>query len=525
MRKKILLFLGCFWVLLVGLAVHYFYTTMGTSANIYESVINSTFDTLASSLTNDSIFQKDNFRIDANIKLTSNIPDLESITKYNYSIALDSSTKDNKMALTLGLLEKDKSIMEAILYYIDGNGYLSLSDITRLFKIEMDSMNIEELDTSKFNSEDVLYLIESIKDYYLETFKEEDFTSVSEKIQIEGKSVSVTKVSYELNKDNIKEIVTHVLERMTSDEKFLDKLASVSDLPKEELKAGLADTLAQLKNDSEPEKCNADPMLGEKCAQQLEIDFPTIIINMYVQGKLNVRKVELITEDFKITYTKGDKKVITFTSEEKDVLVITIDKNELEVKLTIENTLVILTFKYEEKKNSIEGSIKLDITIDEENIGIEINYVVSSPAKIPDINVSNAVDISEITEQEINTIISKLPEEFGFLSYLVPSPTDNFASYANNALSAAEQAYYSELSTEGICFTVNYLVNNGYLDYNPAYKGSVYIDNSSYYSQIWLSDGSYYLYGTSVSWGIDADTLLQGSYTSENCSSMTPNIK
>lgn len=141
---------------------------------------------------------------------------------FNYKYGSDSKEKKAYFDLTSKL--GDKSLINVSLYQLDNKEYTYYKDIYDKY-IESPATN--SIETESYQFDDIVYLIKKVKSSIVDSLKYDYFTSESESIWLNKKSVETEKVSLELTKDNVKDILIKMLTDIKNDKKCLNTLDNI----------------------------------------------------------------------------------------------------------------------------------------------------------------------------------------------------------------------------------------------------------------------------------------------------------
>jgi len=342
-----------------------------------------------------------------------------SIKGLKEKIGLEIYAKDSKLYIMSDLLDEPIVIDTKE----DSNGEGNYEDSLKRASDSLEDLinNIdkvmEQVNKSKLSTKDSKYVVNAIRDAIIDSLDESKMKKESSSIEVDGKTIKVTKVSYELDKENVKNTIKKVCEKLLNDDKFIGIIADVSQMEKSKIK----DALNELKSE----------------APNVEMPKDTYI-NLYVKGltnsfvglSLEVEGKEVITyyknkNQTEITITnnasdsygesKKEKVVILITEEKKSMTIVgkyngkTIVELELDTSdedvLNITRYLVNLNdhkmtghlkLKVEQTKSLIKLTADVEIKDNDEYVSANGFISLTSADKLTDKNISNAQKAEDV---------------------------------------------------------------------------------------------------------------------------------
>jgi len=247
---------------------------------------------------------------------------------------------------------------------------------------------------------------------------------------------------------------------------------------------------------------------------------------------------------FEISKDKNDTFIVIDIEEFAKITVkITTDKNssEVDIRVNAMGAVVRLNIKdtSTEENGVINGTTIIDFNLNffGERIEVKIiaDYNMSSPATPLNINTSNAINIENLSEEDIEAFMEKLMEIellaplFGeFIDLFGSSDSDPVmlgiqASFISNIVQVAYEQHLIDTGQKKLCWSVDDLIADGYLSTNDFYIGSVLIteNNNRTTTTIWLGDGFNYFEGVEDRHLSDLNFIQSGPIPSftrfENC--------
>lgn len=295
------------------------------------------------------------------------ITDLINNIKINSSFNFDATTE--KFVLGLGADYKNKSLLNANMYYEEEMAYIELKDLfDKLIKVEVEPTE-EEVE---FTEEDINILIEEVYGALKNTLKVGEYTSSKAKVN----DIDVNKNTLVINNENKGKLINTFVDYLLNSNDFIDTISKVNEMTKEEV----IETLNYIKE--------------EKVDLEEEIH-----VSIYTK---------ILTNDF-VKFEVGTKEevLLSFVSESETVCI---------MEMTVEGTKVVATITDDVKNN--KASIVFDMEVEGIKVKLTMNmsYVYNEKIEMP--NTQNSVLMEELTEEDTNTIMTKLMENEGIVEII-----------------------------------------------------------------------------------------------------------
>ena len=446
----------------------------GTPKAVFKNSINALYKEVNNAMkdydkTYDKWDLKENaFQFEGNMNATFQDGD----EKQNFKLDFETGIHAKKdQALVGATMSMDGDTMDARFLIEDDKLYLSSSlleepiDVTdvasSVFGMEPEevTMLMETLSTAstnKVNKKDVEYITKTIKNAFIKTLDSKQMTKKSAKYEVDGKSVSATKISYEIDEATLKNTIRTMCEELLEDDEFLDKLAGlVADSPIMELPSIMNDSI----NDSEESEISKSDIKSalkdglkeaKSSASDIELD-EEIIINIYIKGLTNKVvgfSIEVDDKEYISYYTNGKnaefimdnhvkddgyysskfKLVITLTDgkKEQNLLVkyngekiaeatirsLTEEKIDADFKVGMDEETVkgTIYFTLKEKKQEISGEYNVSISFEETKVSAEGTYSFKAVSSL-DSFANDAIDIEDVDYDAIRGNIDKKIED------------------------------------------------------------------------------------------------------------------
>jgi len=338
----------------------------------------------------DSIKMTTEIKASVDLEDTTYQEELEEIEKLTLKTGAQMDVKEKQEIVDLGLEYDNQAVIDARVYYNDGEMYAYLEDLfDKYIEIDMDEETKAALDeifetaTSEKNLKNTEKAVKIIRDELKTQIKENgEFEKKKDEIQIGKDDVKVTKSTVTISAKKMDKIAGNIFSNLAKNDEFLD---CFEESPKDFLKE-IAEEFKDSDSSSE--------------------DY--LKISLYTKGLLNNKLVatgiEIYNEDTDtavvVSVTKEDEGIYlynNFIKENKQKTELISGKVEIQkdkdTKKEQSGTLIITTEVTE------IGSVKL-----------EIDYSLEYDQGIDKINTSKSVNINDLTETDIQSIGEKLME-------------------------------------------------------------------------------------------------------------------
>lgn len=410
-NKKVTIFAIILSVISIGLLVVGFLLVSSDKVVLLQSLSNL-FNKLEMDKSGlyDKIASSNDVGIRANINLVSQQASVDA----NLAIDYLENKKDKQSKLDLDLTMANQKLLGLDGALKDNNIYFYVDDITpNYYHTVLEYVNV--ISSMKSNDYDKLSTI--LKDSVSDNIKSDDIKKEKVKITYNDKEKKVNKLSYAVTNETLKNMINSFVGSVKNDKALLKSIADYMGKTEAEIKVMLNDLVKEL------------------TYEKVETAF---YYNVYYYGFNKIVKYELAyTEDKPmIEYTVGDKEIFNFYSldgvaiisieveKEKDQFNISgflyssedstkmpfvgiLKDDTLTLSVTqdgVDLTLTIIS-KEEEKDNSYIYNNKVTLSASaygqEMELGtLDINLEYYFDQKV-DVNVSNSVDVSQITQDDI----------------------------------------------------------------------------------------------------------------------------
>ena len=352
-------------LILGGLGIWY-YTTNKADVMV-NKIIDKVFDGVTFKNEENSEITYD---LSLNIKsenLESEALDIINNTKVKGSIYINS--KDKYTLINLGAIYEDKELLSFDAYYNDNTIYLQEKSIYDKYV----SINIpEELQTEinnmyTINEQDINIVKKGIKNALKNALKEETFIKEKVDTNINDKNTKANSLKLIINDENRKEILTKISKYLKDNDEFLDSMSNLTDSTSQEIFNSL-----------------------ESLTENYTNTYTTTTIILYTTGITN----ELAKVDIKSEQNEKEVSRVVCESDTCDIQIIN-DGEQMNMNILM---------------NETSSTIKINGKMGKDDVSLTLNLKENYNKKgAPKINES--VNIDEISEEDMNTIMTNLGEK------------------------------------------------------------------------------------------------------------------
>lgn len=390
-----------------------------------------TFDTKDKAL-----YFKGDVTFDTNIDEIKNSID---ISKYKLGMDIGINPKGSEMLL--GASVSGDSSIDGKIYFDAENAYIDSSvldnpiNITELLKeegIEVGDFEeyFESIQNSNENVEDYTYVVKAFKKAFIKTLDSSKMEKSSAKMEVDGKNVRATKVTYKLTDKVLQNTVKVVCDELKEDDKFIASFAKITNREKSEVRESLKDIKESAKEMDYDEKIEINiyvsGVLNDIVGYDVEVDGDTVI-SYYTGNKKAELKVYSEPDHAAVVVLSEEKKKETVTTvrvENKRVAEITtrevkddgidldfvIDLNSLDLGEDVSTIKGSIKITAKQKKDNISGEYEVKINIDDQYVSASGSYSLTSSDKLDIIKTSDAITIEDI---DFDAIKDNIEEKMG----------------------------------------------------------------------------------------------------------------
>ena len=386
-------------------------------SNIYNKV-NTNFDKDTSIL--DMIANNN----DVGVKITTSIKEEDN----NYIINANylENNKDKNSLLNLDVELNEEKAFNGSLLLNNSKFYFNMLDITEDYYY--DKLDYVRLIRS-LSSDDCEKLLSILKNAINSSISNDDIKKEKAVITYNGKDKKVNKLTYDINKKEMKEILTEFISSLKNDKKLFKNVAKVLNIKEKELNKKLAGYVLKVANMDEKnifsystyyygfnKIVQYDLNIYEKnifISYKEEKNKTTLLVNKddknmltLVENTDNTFKGNLDLTDFetdKFDITEYKKNYEFVGSKTDDSLKMTINDN---ADVSIKRSNDAKSYKYNVDIKKYE--VVEDKKVEKSRIKSNIEFYFNEKIELDDIELDTAKKYSELTEEEKKVFLEKL---------------------------------------------------------------------------------------------------------------------
>ena len=374
-------------IALIGTASYIVFKELNTPKTMFLKTMNKYLE--SNDLDNNILNISELFNRGATLKMDSNI-NLNGATKKIFSGKLNLEFIDNpsekKQYLNLTFDDDNNSV-------INLEGYLNDNQVFFTMKNIFDKYYYTNSEYIKMYDEKNQKLINNLKNNILNSLNDY-FTN---DMFIQSKEENIRKISVSISDKDIANLLILILTNLKDDNSL--SLFVTEDMPLDNLQNQIDEYINSLK---------------ESLDQQS--DDKKYAYTIYLNGEKLVKQ-EVILDSIKLIVEGETSGNISLLNNDKEIVSGSYDKNKLNLKISDSNNNpynLTLTFDNNITDNKMTANYNLVVkTIAEyEEVELKINtkLEITKESSIPQINISNAKNVKDISDEELVDIYTKLSE-------------------------------------------------------------------------------------------------------------------
>ncbi len=386
--------------------------------------------------------------VENHMRFNTDIEELSMLNNNKLDATFEIDQTNNYFNLITSLSNSDKRIIDMMIYMIDDIMYFESTDLFDK-PIEIGNITEDSEITTTVSNEDYFYLFDKTLEYFNDSLMESKFSQNNDTITIGDEEVNVIANNYLIDDEAYQTMSDTFKEKILNDDRYLEVLSNLLEMPKEELIEGLNEeqssgSVAETAGKSEASLIYSS--INNYCATSamkalLAEDYIDIcadgVTAEEVEYMVNLGNAEIV----EIVYTDKVESLIinsngyTFTLQEDGSFLSTKNEEQLNATITIytnnkdefigfrltedENILINYTdyndtenFEvYLDETNTIKGECIndiVDVTFLENNEEIlNINFKIAENSLEFNIDTPNAKDYFGISFKQDNEVINE----------------------------------------------------------------------------------------------------------------------
>lgn len=314
---------------------------------------------------------------------------LAEVEKYAIKLGAQMDFEKKQEIVDLGLEYDREAVADARVYYNDGDIYAYFDGLfDKYIKVDMDKEQKETMEAifdtaaSEDQSKNSKKAMKIVRDELKVQIKEYgEFDKEKTTIDVGDKEKKVTKTTLTLSQKDLCKVVSKMCSNLAKNDKFLE---CFEESPKDALKE-LAEEIKAVDADS---KSN-------------------IKISIYTKGLLN----DLVAVDLQV-YVAEEAQTVTLSvvKEDKDLYAYNVSVKTVSAKVDAIKGKVEIE-KDKDSKDEQSGTTTITVEVAETGkLKLVVDYSIEYNKGIDKIDISSSIDMTELTEQDMQAIMEKLLE-------------------------------------------------------------------------------------------------------------------
>lgn len=417
-------------IILIGVITFVFFICFKKDpVKIYKTAINDLYAKLDSNLENmegasNLQLPSEPLKVSSKFKINSNIEDYQKYTDLEFNLNTYVDYPSQKLLLELITSKSNENVIKVLLSYLDGNSYLKSDELfDKVLLIgKNDIFNYTptvEINDNPVDVEDLRFILESLKDIFIDSLDKEYFKVSDDRVTIKDKDYSVTKYTYVIDDENSRRTVDFIVNKILDSDELLDSIASLCGMSVEELETSLNNSLEKLENkDDIMDTVNLSLYVKSNEVLMTEIEENGVFIKYSDVDDLF--EFLVLSNDSELKVYEDIDGVNFFMRQNNQELfngTATLNDEEFKVNLTMNSQGVLINLFFEinnidvqDEKNSFDISMGMNMSVlgESYNLSIDGECVTTKGEEVPTIDVTNAVDVNNLTDEEKESISLKL---------------------------------------------------------------------------------------------------------------------
>lgn len=464
-KKKGLIVGGIIAAVLVVALILVYFLVFAKPQFIFNTAIDKLFAIEAKEV--NSIKTDLKLKMSADIEDTTAQTQFDEMEKFALKMGAQVDLENKEEIVNVGLEYDNQSVIDAKAYYTEETMYMYLEGLfDKYIKVDLEEEQKETINaifetTSKEDSKATKTAMKAVRDELKTQIKElGEFEKDKVEIDIADKEQKVTKSTLILSQKDLLKLISNMCSNLAKEDKFLEAFdKETRDTIKEELKTA-SEELKTIEVDK-----------GNK-----------VEISIYTKGITN-KFIGISVEVKSESATTSSTAIITLLKEDKDLYTVNVQAKSGNQTADVMNIKIEFE-KEEDKKDEQKGKAIITLNAAEAGkIKIEADYSFECNQGIDKINTENNVNATELTEQDMQSIMTKLMER-PLIGELIKSQINNIGNQGNttNGLDNMSSAGTSEKITTAqnevkeYGYSVKFSVPTGF-----KYKSDHSYDDSKYY--------------------------------------------
>lgn len=445
------------WKLIVGVSVVlallgvmlfvYFTFFRSNPVSVFGTAINNAYFKLDSNLEN--IEDSNNFNVPtepvkmySNFSINSNLDDFKEYDGLSYSVDMVVDYQNEKSFLELSASKFDESIIKVLISYLEGNSYFKSDELfDRVLLLgQNDSFGFDfsqQLNGEEIDYDELRFVLKSLKDLLIDSLDEDYFEVTDERIVLKDVKYNVDKYTYVLDDYNFNRTINFILEGILDNSDLLESISNLYNVDVDEVESllnsyfenyeeseGLSDTVFVSLYVKNKEVLMSELNVGDVLFSYSNVDdlFEFSIVSSDAKFKVyeNTDNVEFYLSNNGLDIISG----YVVSKDDKFEVNVSIDSQGVPINLFF--ILDNINIQDNERKLDFSLGMNMNVFGEKYNVSLDGQFTTVNGVDVPSFDVSNAIDVNTLSEQDLENIMFKLN---GILSKL------GFGDFATQSIS------------------------------------------------------------------------------------------
>lgn len=461
LASVLLLVLGYF--LIFNKPKNIFLKAINTEYKNFMSIFNNQFDYLDINYKEDKVLSEGT--LDYNVTLADEVlneyPEeddalirdaIKDINALNYKVSSSIDYKNKEFVAQLSVDGKNENIIDLNVYALQERMYLELKNLFDKV-IELPEFDYDILyEENVLDIEDLEYILEQIKNSFLNNLVDDDFSSIKSELEIDGKLEKLKKVTYKITSETVTALVENMLNDLKDNEEFIEALMRVTKQERSVINNAINSMLDMVKVKENTTKESSEYMeisVYTKGLMNEVVAYEILDKTKYSEEIIRIIKGEVT--NFQVIYDGEEVFTALIEFPSNNLINITAKQDTSEFTLNIEYSAneYKMNYAFSEEEGKFYGKASLkkeevtqdkvyntnysfEFAIDIDGIqefmkvdcNMNIKTEVGKSLTVPEI--SNKVALEDMTDADLEQIMTKLMENEFFQKYIVTSTTDSY---------------------------------------------------------------------------------------------------
>ena len=408
-------------LLIIAICLLIFYKlVIWNNKGIFSSGINysySTINKLINKLNENNILSKST-ELDGVLKINTNDTKYNDLNKYQFNLNTSIDLGSNKFKNNIDIIKDNNSLLDLSYNYQNSNDYLTLNNIyDKTIKlvnsnpwITLLMSNAKKIDYNKLGTS-----LNTIKGIINDNIDRNSLKNGQENIVIDDKTYDLNYVSLNLSKEEYSKLLVKIINNIEDNHKLINDLVDALDTSENTIVDNLNEILKNVLiadfNNLEI-KVYVDGYMAKVVGIGVNMDdvdvFRSINVNYNKINHVKYNNYDVLMVNNNVTVKDNDNKILTANINENS-------SNTLDIDYVYDNENKYYGNIHVDKNkvdNNIHGSASFSLVTDKSiNYSFNYDYTLRSDINIDDVNESNVIDMSNLSEDDYLNIYKQLKDK------------------------------------------------------------------------------------------------------------------